>query len=53
MSDNVRTIILIWGAAILIYLLIANSNGSASVIKSLGNFTTGITGVLQGRSSSV
>jgi len=44
-----RTIILIWGAAILVYLLATNSSGSSSVISSLQNFVGGTTKVLQGR----
>ena len=44
-----RTIILIWGAAILIYLLVTNSKGSSSVIQSLQNFVGGTTRTLQGR----
>ena len=44
-----RTIILIWGGAILLYLLVANSKGSTSVIKSLQDFVGGTTKVLQAR----
>ena len=44
-----RTIILIWGAAIIIYLLATNSKGSSSVIGSLQSFVGGTTKTLQGR----
>jgi hypothetical protein len=40
---------MIWGAAIVIYVLISNSKGSSSVIGSLSNFVTGTTKTLQGR----
>jgi len=44
-----RTIILIWGGAILLYILVINSKGSSSVISSLQNFVGGTTKTLQGR----
>lgn len=44
-----KTIIFIWGGAILLYLLVTNSKGSSSVINSLQNFVGGTTKVLQGR----
>lgn len=44
-----KTIILIWGGAIFIYLLATNSSGSSSVINSLQNFVGGTTKTLQGR----
>lgn len=44
-----RTIILIWGGAILLYLLVTNSKGSSSVISSLQSFVGGTTRTLQGR----
>lgn len=44
-----RTIIMIWGGAIILYLLVINSSGSSSVIASLQNFVGGTTKTLQGR----
>jgi hypothetical protein len=44
-----RTIILIWGGAIFIYLLVSKSSGSSAVINSLGTFVGGTTKTLQGR----
>ena len=44
-----KTIIFIWGGAILLYLLVTNSKGSSSVIGSLQNFVGGTTKTLQGR----
>jgi len=44
-----RTIILIWGGAILLYLLVVNSKGSSSVIGSLQSFVGGTTKIMQGR----
>jgi hypothetical protein len=44
-----KTIIFIWGGAILLYLLVTNSAGSSSVVNSLGNFVGGTTKILQGR----
>lgn len=44
-----KTIILIWGGAIFVYLLVVNSKGSSSVIGSLQNFVGGTTKILQGR----
>ena len=47
--ENIRTIILIWGAAILIYILVINYKGTSTLLSGLTNFTTGTTKVLQGR----
>ena len=44
-----KTIIFIWGGAILLYLLVNNYQGSSSVIKSLQDFVGGTTKTLQGR----
>ena len=44
-----RTIILIWGGAIFVYLLATKSSGSSAVIKSLQGFVSGTTATLQGR----
>jgi hypothetical protein len=46
---NTTRIIMIWGAAIVIYLLISNSRGSGRVIGSFQDFVTGTTKTLQGR----
>ena len=47
--DNLRTVILIWGTAIVLYLFLANANGTKTLLGSLTSFTTGTTTVLQGR----
>lgn len=47
--SNTRQIILIWGAAILIYLFVTNASGSSTVLKSFGDFISGTTKTLQGR----
>lgn len=44
-----KTIIFIWGGAILLYLAISKSSGTSSVISSLGTFVNGTTKTLQGR----
>lgn len=44
-----RTIILIWGAAILVYLFVTHASGTSTVVNSVSNFTSGITKTLQGR----
>lgn len=44
-----RQLIMIWGAAILLYLLVVHASGSSSVIKSMQNFVSGTTKTLQGR----
>ena len=42
-------IILIWGAAIILYLLVANSSGTSSLFSGTTNAITGVTKALQGR----
>ena len=44
-----KTIIFIWGGAILLFLLVNNSQGSSSVIGALQKFVGGTTTILQGR----
>jgi hypothetical protein len=44
-----RQIILIWGGAILLYLVLINRQGTASGLSSLTSFVTGTTKTLQGR----
>jgi len=44
-----KTIILIWGGAILLYLAATKSSGTAAVVNSLSSFVTGSTKALQGR----
>lgn len=44
-----KTIIFIWGGAILLYLLVVNSGGASTVINSLQSFVGGTTKTLQGR----
>lgn len=46
---NTTRIIMIWGVAIVLYLLISNSRGSSRVLGSFGDFVTGTTKTLQGR----
>ena len=47
--SNTRTIIVIWGAAILIYLALSRSSGTVSVLNSLSNLANSSTKTLQGR----
>ena len=42
-------IIVIWGAAILLYLIVANSKGASAGFAGLTNLVTGTTRSLQGR----
>lgn len=44
-----RTIILIWGGAIIIYLLIMHASGTKTVLSGLQSFVGGTTQTLQGR----
>lgn len=44
-----RTIILIWGGAILLYLLLIYRQGTATLLSNLQNFVGGTTKTLQGR----
>lgn len=46
---NTTRIIMIWGAAIVIYLLISNSKGSSKVLGGFQDFISGTTKTLQGR----
>lgn len=43
-------IIAIWGAAILLYLIVANSKGASAGFTGVTNLITGTTTALQGRS---
>jgi len=47
--SNARTIIIIWGAAILFYLATVRAGGTRTVVRSLQDFVTGSTRTLQGR----
>ena len=47
--SNTTRIIMIWGAAILIYLMVTRASGTATVLTSFGNFVNGTTKTLQGR----
>jgi hypothetical protein len=47
--SNTRTIILIWGAAILFYLATVRASGTKTVIGALQNFVSGTTKTLQAR----
>ena len=44
-----RTIILIWGAAILLYLLLIYRSGTSSLLSGSSNFVNSLTRTLQGR----
>lgn len=44
-----KTIIFIWGGAILLYLLVINSSGTSSLLTGLQSFVGGTTKTLQGR----
>ena len=44
-----KTIIFIWGGAILLYLLVTNATGTSGVLTSLTSFVGGTTKTLQGR----
>lgn len=44
-----RTLVLIWGAAIILYLFVANSSGTSSFFNGVNNLVTGTTKALQGR----
>jgi hypothetical protein len=42
-------LIIIWGAAIIIYLLVTHSSGTTSAFSGITNLVTGSTKALQGR----
>lgn len=44
-----RQVIMIWGAAILIYLAVTNASGTSTVLDAFGKFVRGTTYTLQGR----
>jgi hypothetical protein len=47
--SNTRTIILIWGGAIILYLAISRASGTSSVVSSLSGMVTNVTKTLQAR----
>lgn len=47
--SNTTRIIMIWGAAILIYLVITHASGTRGVLSGLQQFVGGTTKTLQGR----
>ena len=47
--SNARTIIVIWGAAILFYLAVANANGTKSGLGALSSLINSGTKTLQAR----
>ena len=49
MRGNVSTLIVIWGAAILIFIAVSKASGTVSVLNSFSNFVQGTTKTLQGR----
>ena len=48
--SNTTRIIVIWGAAILLYVAVTKSSGTKTVLGGLTNLVTGTTKTLQGRS---
>lgn len=46
---TLNKIVVIWGAAILLYLVVANSRGASAGFQGLTNLVTGTTRALQGR----
>ena len=47
--EQINKLILIWGAAIIIYLFVANRTGTTSLFTGVTNLGTGLTKALQGR----
>jgi hypothetical protein len=47
--ESVNKLIVIWGAAILLYLLVANSTGTSSMFSGIKGLVVGSTKALQGR----
>lgn len=47
--ESVNKLIVIWGAAILLYILVANRTGTASLFTGVTRLSTGFTKTLQGR----
>lgn len=47
--DQVNKLIVIWGAAIILYLFVANSSGTSSLFSGLKGLIVGSTKALQGR----
>jgi hypothetical protein len=47
--SNLTRIIMIWGTAILVYLLVTNASGTSSVLNAFSGFTNTFTTTLQGR----
>lgn len=47
--ESINKLIVIWGAAILLYLLVANRTGTASLFSGVTKLVTGSTKTLQGR----
>ena len=47
--QSLNKVIVIWGAAILLYLLVANRTGTSSLFSGVTNLVTGSTKTLQGR----
>lgn len=48
-GGNLRLIIVVWGAAILIYLALSRANGTKTVLDSLSNLINSGTKTLQAR----
>lgn len=47
--SNTTRLIVIWGAAILLYIAVSKSSGTVAVVNSLSNLGQGITKTLQAR----
>ena len=47
--ESINKLIMIWGAAIILYLFVANRTGTTSLFSGVTNLITGGTKALQGR----
>lgn len=47
--ESVNKLIVIWGAAIILYLFVANRSGTSSLFSGIQKLTVGTTKALQGR----
>ena len=47
--EQVNKLIVIWGAAIILYLLVANSKGTSGLFEGIRGLVVGSTKALQGR----
>ena len=47
--SNTTRLIMIWGAAIILYVAVTKASGTVSVLGGISNLTSGVTKTLQGR----